>query len=91
MYEMTFAVPDDDAGAQKSNAGHDALDDAARVGAGALVDGQDRQCRPEANEAKRAHARCLAVKVTIETQYDADQGRSAEAQGDVDGVHGGAI
>jgi hypothetical protein len=45
----------------------------------------------EANEAKRAHARCLAVKVTIETQYDADQGRSAEAQGDVEGVHGGAI
>jgi len=45
----------------------------------------------EANEAKRAHARCLAVKVTIETQYGPNQGRSAEPQGDVDGVHGGAI
>jgi hypothetical protein len=43
------------------------------------------------NEAERAHARRLAVKVTIETQYDADQGRRAEAQGDVEGVHGGAI
>ena len=75
VYEMTFAVPDDDAGAQKSDAGHDALDDAARVGAGALVDGQDRQCRPEANEAKRAHARRLAVKVTIEIDCSAEEAR----------------
>jgi hypothetical protein len=49
------------------------------------------QCRPEANEAKRAHARWLAVKIAIKAQYGANQGRSAEPQGDVEGVHSGVI
>ena len=44
---------------------------------------------PEANEAKRAHARWLAVKIAIKAQYGANQGRSAEPQGDVEGVHSG--
>ena len=44
---------------------------------------------PEANKAKRAHARWLAVKIAIKAQYGAKQGRSAEPQGDVEGVHSG--
>jgi hypothetical protein len=91
MYAMTFVISDNDACAQKPDSGHDTLDNAARVGAAAALDRKNGQCRPEANEAKRAHARWLAVKIAIKAHYGANQGRSAEPQGDVEGVHSGVI
>jgi hypothetical protein len=36
MDEMAFGIPDDHAGAEKPDAGYDALDDAARLGATSL-------------------------------------------------------
>ena len=38
MYVMTFAISDNHACAQKSDSGHDTLDNAARVGAAAVLD-----------------------------------------------------
>jgi len=49
----------------------------------------DRTGRAEAHEAERAHARRLAVQITVEPEQDADQGRHAEPNRDVEDVHRG--
>jgi len=53
------------------------------------VDRQNSQGRAEAHEAERAHARRLSVQITVEPEQDADQGRHAEPNRDVEDVHTG--
>src|ERR1700724_2212266 len=51
-YVMTFAISDNDACAQKPDSGHDTLDNAARVGAAAIL---DRKNCPYPHEHNNAH------------------------------------
>ena len=44
--------------------------------------------KAEADKAKRAHARRLAVQIAIETEYHPGKGRSAQPQCDFEGAHG---
>src|SRR5215467_15538367 len=69
----------------------DALDHAALLGAGRRVDRQNSQGRAEAHEAERAHPGLLAVQIAVEPEQDADQGRRAEPNRDVEDVHNGTI
>jgi hypothetical protein len=91
MYILSFIIPDDYAHAKKPNSGQDALNNAARVGAAGPTNGEDRQCRPDPDEAKRTNARWLAVKIAVKAQRDASQGGSTEPQSNVEGIHSGAI
>jgi len=87
MHAMARATANNDAGAEKADASDYALDDPARIGAGPRVNRQNRECRAEADKAKRAHARRLAVQIAIETEYDPGEGRSAQPQCDFEGAH----
>jgi hypothetical protein len=50
---MAFLASDNHAGAQKTDAGHDALNHAARVGAGYRMDRQNGQGRADVRLARR--------------------------------------
>src|SRR6516164_649765 len=89
VHAMAFLASDDNSRAEKPDARHDALDHAALFAAGRRVDRQNGQGRAEAHEAERAHARRLAVQITVEPEQDADQGRHAEPNRDVEDVHSG--
>ena len=91
MYMLTFVVADDNAHAKKPNSGQDALNNAAYVGAVGPTNGEDGQCRPDPDEAKRTNARWLAVKIAIKAQRDASQGGSTEPQSNIEGIHSRAI
>ena len=86
VHVMAFLASDDNTRAEKPDARHDALDHAAVFSAGRRVDRQNGQGRAEAHEAERAHARRLAVQITVEPEQDADQGRHAEPNRDVEDV-----
>lgn len=90
MDGLTF-IPDDNARAQKPNSGQDALNNAACVGAASPTNGEDGQCRPNPDEAKRPNAGWLAVKIAVKAQRDAGQRRSAEPQSNVESIHSGTI
>jgi hypothetical protein len=77
--------------AKKPISGQDALNNAARVGAAGPTNGEDGQCRPDPNEAKRTNARWLAVKIAIEAQRETGQGGSTEPQNNVEGIHLGKL
>src|SRR5262249_25914505 len=77
--------------AEKPDARHDALDHTALLGAGRRVDRQNGQGRAEAHEAEGAHPGLLAVQIAVEPEQDADQGRRAEPNRDVEDVHNGTI
>jgi len=52
----------------------------------------DRTAKAEPrHEAERAHPGLLAVQIAIEPEQDADQGRRAEPNRDVEDVHSGTI
>ena len=87
MYMLTFVIPDDNAHAKEPNSGQDALNNAACVGAASPTNGEDGQCRPNPDEAKRPNAGWLAVKIAVKAQGDASQGGSTEPQSNVDGIH----
>ena len=70
MDVLTF-VADDNTHAQKPNSGQDALNDAADVGAAGRADGEDGERRPDPDDAERANARRLAVKIAVEAQRGA--------------------
>ena len=91
MDVVTFAISNDHARAQKPDPGYDPLDNAARIDAAGLANGKDCQCRAEPNKTKRAHAGCLAMKIAVKAERDAGKRRSAEPQGNFEGVHSGAI
>ena len=91
MYMLTFVVPDDYAHAKKPNSGQDALNNATHVGAAGPADGEDGQCGPDPDEAKRANARWFAVKIAVQAQRDPGQRGTAEPQSDVESIHSGTI
>jgi hypothetical protein len=91
LHVLTVTIPDDDAHAKKPDAGQDTLDNAAHFGATTPADGEDGQCRPDPDEAKRANARWLAVKIAVKAQRDASQRRSTEPQSNVEGIHDATI
>jgi hypothetical protein len=91
VHVLAFLASDDHARAQKPDAGHDALDHAALLGAGRRVDRQNSQGRAEAHEAEGAHPGLLAMQIAVEPEEDSDQGRRAEPNRDVEDVHNGTI
>jgi hypothetical protein len=68
-----------DTSAQRSNPGHYTLNDATRFGVTALGDGEYDQRGAKRHQPKCAHARRLAMKITVEAQRDARQCRSTES------------
>ena len=83
--EMAAGV-DDDAGAEKADAGEDALDDAAGgVGNNPDVIGMDQHHHHgggKADQTQRLQADRLAVKVAIEPDHAAGERRDAKTQYD---------
>src|SRR5579863_7165326 len=88
VHAAFLSRPQDDTGAEKADAGDDALHDAARrrniPGSGRR---HHRERGAEPDEAQRAHARGLAVDFAVEPERGADERRQAEPERDFKRVH----
>src|SRR5262245_51657662 len=91
VHVLAFLASDNHTRAEKPDARHDALDHTALLGAGRRVDRQNSQGRAEAHETEGAHPGLLAMQIAVEPEPDADQGRRAEPNRDVEDVHSGTI
>jgi len=86
---LALLAADDHAGAEKADAGHDALDDAAHI-AVAIAGGDDDLRSGEADQRQRPHAGWLAVQVAVEPERCARERGRSQPQDDLGGVHGSA-
>ena len=84
---MASLASDNNARPQKTDAGNDALDDAAFVAAGDRVDGQNGERRAQAKDAERAHAGRFAMQIAVEPDQDSNQGRSTKPKRNFESAH----
>jgi hypothetical protein len=87
LHVTAFLASDNHARAQKTDAGHNALNHAAGVGAGYRMDRQHGHGRAETQNTERAHARRLAMQIAVEPEHDSNQSRSTKPKRNVEGVH----
>ena len=84
---LALLAADDDAGAEKADAGDDALHDAAHI-AFAVPDRDDDQRRGETHQRQRPHAGRLAVQIAVEPERCARKRGHSQPYGDLGGVQG---
>jgi hypothetical protein len=87
LHVMAFLASDNNARAKKTNAGHDALDYAAGIGAGYRMDRQHGHGRAETQNTERAHAGRLAMQIAVEPEHNSNQRRRTKPKRNVERVH----
>src|SRR6476620_3188560 len=81
----------DDARAQKTNAGDNTLDHATRISHVGMTKCSNRQGRTQSNQSECANPRRLSVKIAVESEEHTDQSRCRQPKKNIEYLHDGTL